>query len=122
MEEPRKRAHGAWCGRLAHGRGKRGAASALTPPPWHTGDVGEALASYSKAIVLDGEYVEAYTSRAAAAAAAGDMQQAVTDYTRAIELRPHDHSLYNRRGSVFEDMGDEQRAQQDYMKAVEIIS
>ena len=85
------------------------------------GNIGEAIACYSKIIKLNPQIVEAYVNRAAARESTGDLDLALEDLDSALALRP-EFMAYRNRGSVYFKKRDFEQAVRDYTTALEIDS
>ncbi len=80
----------------------------------------EAIAEYTKAIVLDPNLAEAYGNRGNAWRALGEVQRAIADYAEAIRLNPQDAGAYASRALAYTSLGKDRSAEQDIDKAVEL--
>jgi tetratricopeptide (TPR) repeat protein len=79
----------------------------------------EAIAEYTKAILLDSSLAEAYSNRGNAYRALGEVQRAIADYAEAILLDPQDAGTYASRALAYTALGKDRSAEQDIDKAVE---
>ena len=84
------------------------------------GDLGRAIADYTKAIDLKPDYAEAYYNRGTAYGKKGDRDRAIADYTKATDLKPGDALAYCNRGIAHYEKGDHDRAVADLTKAIEL--
>ena len=84
------------------------------------GDLGKAIADYTKAIRLDPQFATAYNSRGTAEIRQGDFGDAIADFTKAIELKPDYATAYRNRGSAKRRNGDFDGAMADLDKAIEL--
>jgi tetratricopeptide (TPR) repeat protein len=80
----------------------------------------QAIADFTKAILLQPDSVMAYTSRGSAYGSAGQYDQAVADFTKAITLRPDFAMAYNNRGFVYATKGLWTEAVTEYNHAIAI--
>ena len=87
-----------------------------------SGNYNDAVNAYSKAIVLDPKYVEAYYKRGFAYSKLGQYQRAIKDYDEAIRLKSDDAELYVFRGGAYYFLGQHQRAIEDYTQAIRLKS
>ena len=84
------------------------------------GQIDKAIESYSRAIELSPNFVEAYNNRGVVYNIKGDYDRAIEEYNKAIELKPDFAQAYNNRGVVYIDKGDFDRAIEEYNKAIEL--
>ncbi|MBI4615366.1 MAG: tetratricopeptide repeat protein [Planctomycetes bacterium] len=84
------------------------------------GDLGGAIADFTRAIEFDSSFVNAYTGRGDARSDQGDLRGAIADYTRAIELAPNDAFARNNRGNARKALGDLAGAIADCTRAIEL--
>lgn len=84
------------------------------------GDFSQAIAEFTRAIELDGEYARAWHNRGFAHLQQEKFEQAIEDYTRAIELDPGVHLSYSDRGTAWFELGEYERAIEDYTRAIEL--
>ena len=80
----------------------------------------EAIAEYTKAILLDSSLAEAYSNRGNAYRALGEVQRAIADYAEAIRLNPQDAGAYASRALAYTALGKDRSAERDIDKAVEL--
>jgi tetratricopeptide (TPR) repeat protein len=86
---------------------------------YEKGDYRGAVASYTKAIEINAEYVEAYNNRGIAYSNLGDTQKAILDFNRAIEINPQLAKVYYNRGVVYRsELADYQKAILDFNQAI----
>jgi tetratricopeptide (TPR) repeat protein len=83
------------------------------------GDGDGAIASYTKAISIDGKNSRAYGSRAVAYLRSGDLQKSLQDLTEAIALDPKS-VFYGNRGYVNNKLGNKEQSLADYEKAIQL--
>src|SRR5689334_13961681 len=69
------------------------------------GDLEAAIASYTKAIEQNSEYVAAYNSRGLAYFDLGDKEKAIADYNQALRINPNNAQAYNHRGNARASQG-----------------
>ena len=79
----------------------------------------EAIAAYSKAIIIDPQYIVAYNNRGFAYAQKGYYDKAITDYTKAIEIDPEYARAYNNRGFAYRAIGEKSKSDADFQRAAE---
>lgn len=77
-----------------------------------------AMDAYTKAIVLNSDFTEAYNNRGVAKNILGHHQDALADYNRAIALNPDYAVAYHNRGSVKDILGQYEAAIADYNRAI----
>ena len=65
------------------------------------GEVGRAIAEYTKAIELNPNYATAYNNRGATYAEKDDYERAIKNYTKAIDLKPNYAEAYANRGNAY---------------------
>ena len=82
------------------------------------GDWDGAISDYSKAILLNPKYTDAYIARAESKPVDFDAQ--ISDYSKAISFNPNDASIYFKRGYSKLLLEDYNGALSDYNKALEI--
>lgn len=80
----------------------------------------EAIAAYTKAIVLDPKYADAYNNRGICYKFQADYEKAIADYTKAIELKPNDAAAYVNRGVAYRHVGEPDKAIIDLDKALQL--
>lgn len=78
------------------------------------------LDSYTKAIRLNPNYVEAYYNRGVAKHNLGQYEAALADYNRALELKPDNAGAYNNRGLAKYNLGQYEAAIADYNRVLEL--
>jgi tetratricopeptide (TPR) repeat protein len=86
----------------------------------HEGDLGGAVADYTRAIKHNPNYTEAYNNRGNVKGAKGDHDGAIADFDRAIELDPKHTISYNNRGAEKLAKKDLDGAMVDFNYAVEL--
>jgi tetratricopeptide (TPR) repeat protein len=84
------------------------------------GDMGGAMADYTKAIELKPDYAKAYSNRGLVKRGKGDMDGALADFNKAIELNPSLAQPYYNRGNVKAENNDLNGAIADYTKTIEL--
>ena len=82
----------------------------------------QAIVSFSKAIELDPDYVNAYCNRGAVYYYKGEYKKAIIDYNKAIELNQRHVITYNNRGVAYDNKGEQEKAIGDFTRAIEIKS
>lgn len=83
------------------------------------GDLGGALADYSKALDDDPSHLKAWVNRGSVFFALGDLEGAVADWTRAAELDPKCAAAYANRALALRQLGRLDDAIADYDRALE---
>ncbi|HSV30871.1 MAG TPA: tetratricopeptide repeat protein [Atribacteraceae bacterium] len=79
----------------------------------------EALNSYTAALALKPDSLEALANRGNAHYFLGEYDQALSDYTRSIKIKPTLSTAYNNRGFTFMTMGHLTEAIDDFSQAVQ---
>ena len=79
-----------------------------------------AIADFTKAIVIDPDYVSAYISRGIAYLDQNKLGLAIADFTKAIEIDPGNKLAYDHRGGTYQILGKFDLAIADHSKAIEI--
>jgi tetratricopeptide (TPR) repeat protein len=87
---------------------------------WQKGDLGGAVADYTKAIELDPSSADAYYNRGAVRQNQNDEDGAIADYSKAIELNPQFADAYFYRGFLLGYKGDFDKALTDFDKAIDL--
>ena len=82
----------------------------------------QAIVSFSKAIELDPDYVNAYCNRGAVYYYKGEYEKAIIDYNKAIELNQRHVITYNNRGVAYDNKDEQEKAIGDFTRAIEIKS
>ena len=85
-----------------------------------SGNHADAVGAFSKAIELNPQFVEAYSSRGVTYGYLSNHQQAIADFNKVIELNPQIAYAYANRGVTYKMLGDYQLAIKDYSKAIEL--
>jgi tetratricopeptide (TPR) repeat protein len=80
----------------------------------------EAIINFTKAIEIDGEYIDAYRGRAMAKWGLRDYEGAIIDYTKIIDLNSEDSDAYESRGRAKAILKDYEGAIEDFNKAIEL--
>ncbi len=83
-----------------------------------SGDCGEAVKAYGKAIRLNPDYAPAYNNRGKCYARLGDYRQAVKDFNNAIALDPGLATTHYNRGNAYTRLGNYRRAITDFDRAI----
>ncbi len=84
------------------------------------GDLGGAIADYTKAIELNPLYADAYYARGYVYSQTKNFTAAVIDYTKDIEIKPQDGKAYFARANILDDQGNFTLAIADYAKLIEL--
>jgi tetratricopeptide (TPR) repeat protein len=77
----------------------------------------QAIVSFSEAIKLDPQSIQAHNNRGIAACNKGDFNLAISDFSRAIEIDPKFGKGYNNRAVAYFMKGEREKARQDAEKA-----
>ena len=80
----------------------------------------EAIIDFTKAIEIDGEFIDAYRSRASSRIWINDYEGVVNDNTKIIELNSEDSYAYECRGRAKAILKDYYGAIEDFSKAIEL--
>ncbi|MBE9221959.1 tetratricopeptide repeat protein [Cyanobacterium stanieri LEGE 03274] len=83
-------------------------------------DYAQAIEQYTRAIEINGDYVDAFYNRGLTYADLEDYDRAIADYTQAIEIDPEYLDAYNNRGILYASLEDYDRAIADYTQVLEI--
>ena len=83
-----------------------------------SGDCGEAVKAYGKAIRLNPDYAAAYNNRGKCYTRLGDYRQAVKDFNNAIALNPGLATTHYNRGNAYTRLGNYRRAITDFDRAI----
>jgi tetratricopeptide (TPR) repeat protein len=83
-----------------------------------SGDYGEAVKAYGKAIRLNPDYAPAYNNRGKCYARLGDYRQAVKDFNNTIALNPGLATTHYNRGNAYNRLGNYRRAITDFDRAI----
>ena len=78
----------------------------------------EAIAAYDRAINLDPQNADAYSSRGVAYRELKEYQRAIADYDRAIALNQQDANTYYNRGNAYRELKEYRKAIADYDRAI----
>jgi tetratricopeptide (TPR) repeat protein len=88
-----------------------------------SGQLVRAIDSFSCVIEqINGDYIDAYTSRAIVYTARRDYEEAIEDYTRAIELDANLLAAHNNRGIVYVAIVEYENALADFNKVLDLDS
>lgn len=87
---------------------------------YDSGDYDKAIESYTKAIELNINYIEAYNNRGISYRYLKEYEKAIADINKAIELKPNYANAYHYRGICYNDSGDYEKAIADHTKAIEL--
>lgn len=79
-----------------------------------------AIIDFTKAIEIDGEYLDAYRGRAYAKWFLRDYEGAISDYTKIIDFNPEDIDAYESRGRSKASLNDYNGAIVDFDKVIEL--
>ena len=79
-----------------------------------------AIVDYNKAIQLDPDYINAYSSRGWAKISTEDYKGAMADFNTAIRLDPEEPNAYNSRGFLKGFLDDHRGAIQDFNKSIKL--
>jgi tetratricopeptide (TPR) repeat protein len=85
---------------------------------YKSGDNAGAIGDYNRALAIDAQNTEAYTSRGIAKSTAEDKIGAIQDFDKAIALNPRIAELYNIRAVTKYESGAKQAAIADYDRAI----
>lgn len=80
----------------------------------------DAIASYTKAIAIDGRNAVYFCNRAAAHSKLGNHQCCLSDCLRALELDPNYSKAYSRKGLAHTSLGQHREARECFRKALEL--
>ncbi|MFC1794285.1 tetratricopeptide repeat protein, partial [Planctomycetota bacterium] len=87
---------------------------------WKEGSSDQAIAQYSKALVLDADNAKAYLARGAIFRFKADYDRAIADYTKALEIEPEHAKAYYGRGGAYVKKQQYDQAILDFTKAIEL--
>jgi tetratricopeptide (TPR) repeat protein len=104
------------------------AISSLTRVEWFekgyayniSGDYGNAINAFTKAIELDQKYANAYVNRGFAHYKLGNYRQAIENYDNAIELNPKYGIAYYNRSVAYKELSNYRQAIEDLSKDIEL--
>lgn len=82
------------------------------------GKLQEAVQTFSKAILFNPDYAEAYSNRGNVLRLLGEMNAAMENYDKAIKLKPDYAEAYSNRGNVLRDLMQLKAAVKNYEKAI----
>jgi tetratricopeptide (TPR) repeat protein len=82
------------------------------------GDLGPAIADYSKAVELDPKFAPAYNARAWTYFKAAKAAQGLPDVEKSLQLLPDDPGALDTRGHIFEALGRREEAIADFRLAL----
>jgi tetratricopeptide (TPR) repeat protein len=80
----------------------------------------KAITSFTSAIEINPENIEAYLQRGRAFKELKEFDKAITDFSKAIELDPDNPEGYAGRGNAFECIEDFEKAIEDYTSVIEL--
>lgn len=80
----------------------------------------DAIASYTKAIQLDGRNAVYYCNRAAAYSKIGNYRQVIKDSNAALAIDPNYSKAYSRLGLAYTSLNKHKEAKEHYQKALEL--
>lgn len=83
-------------------------------------DYESAIIDFTKAIEIDGEYIDAYRYRAIAKSSLCEYDDAIQDYSKMIEINIEDLQAYSNRAYLKTILKDFKGAIEDYNKAIEL--
>ncbi|MDZ4684070.1 MAG: tetratricopeptide repeat protein, partial [Planctomycetaceae bacterium] len=84
------------------------------------GKTQQAIADFTRAIELDGDYTVAYTNRGFAAMAEGNPQAAEADFAAALRIDPQQPLVYSLRGTSRLSQGNPTAAIEDYSQVLKL--
>lgn len=84
------------------------------------GDTASAIASYSEAIQMDDQNIQAYINRANAYANIRKYQESIDDWEKLINLSPSDGELFNDLGLIYVKINEFKKAIDYFSKAIKI--
>jgi tetratricopeptide (TPR) repeat protein len=84
------------------------------------GKYAEAIADYTRVIIIDSKAEEAYAQRGALYKLQGKYNEAIADYDKAIELGPEFAGYYTGRGNAYASSKEFDRAIADYQKSISL--
>ncbi|MEI6154230.1 MAG: tetratricopeptide repeat protein [Deltaproteobacteria bacterium] len=85
-----------------------------------SGNYNDAINAFSRAIVMNPQFIAAYNNRGIVYAEKGYYQQALNDYDRVITINPKYAPAYHNRGIAYFDLGNYKQALKDYDRAIKI--
>jgi len=80
----------------------------------------EAIRSYTEAIRLEPNFLEAYGNRGIVFSQKGDLVSGFSDFNKVLELDPNEERGYNSRGGIFREKGEFEKAILDVNKAIRL--
>jgi len=80
----------------------------------------QAIADFTKALMINPNDATAYNKRGNAYAAKGQYDQAIADYDKALAINPNYAERYVNRGMAYAAKGKKDQAMTDYTKALAI--
>lgn len=83
-------------------------------------DYSNAVYEYSRAIVANPEFVQAYNNRGVAFSKKERYEKAISDFNKVLELDPNYLSAYNNRGFAYYRQGRIEEAIADFEKTLEL--
>jgi tetratricopeptide (TPR) repeat protein len=95
--------------------------SFITAEKWYReGNYRDALAEYSRSIILKPDNADTLEGRGNAWLKIGETGRAIEDYSRAINLKPNRAELYNYRGFVYAGRGETEKGIADFSQALRL--
>jgi len=82
------------------------------------GDPNNAIADYTKALVLKPKLAPLYNDRGIAYDDAADYDHAIADYSKALQLKPDYAEAFNNRGTAYHHKANETAAISDFSRAI----
>ena len=86
------------------------------------GQVNDALASFDRAIQVDGQNADAYSNRGNAYRKKGELKKALEDYSRSLKLSPQSAGALDSRASLSLQLENYQQALSDYTLLLSIVA
>jgi tetratricopeptide (TPR) repeat protein len=87
---------------------------------FNSGDFGQAISDFTKAIEINPSNLLAYGSRGSAYYFKNEFNQAIADFNKVIALKPDTAKGYYCRGLAYAKKGDNEKALDDFNKAIEL--
>jgi Flp pilus assembly protein TadD len=85
---------------------------------YRSGDIAQAIASFTTAILLDPDDAQAYNSRGNAWDEMGDFKSALADYNEAIRIDPNNPAVFHDRAIMWQRKGELEKALIDLDRAI----